>query len=214
VASDAGEFVQSSYVKTAETASSTLGTAGSTLEGLLDKGKTLAGNVVDKISDNEYVQKAGDVAESVGSKVMETGGALVDKASDLSENVGAKVLETTDKTWDKIGEAKDVLAGKAKEVADNLGKKFDETVDKAEAFMAEENAKPKKDFADETLSAGGSLLEGKDDFFSKASKFAEGDYDAFSEGKITVTTPAKTAGQDDHDKDGNEQIDDAIIVEG
>ncbi len=26
-------------------------------------------------------------------------------------------------------------------------------------------------------------------------------------------SPAKTAGQDDHDGDGNEQIDDAIIVE-
>lgn len=56
--------------------------------------------------------------------------------------------------------------------------------------------------------------------FAKASQYADGDYDAFSEGKITINqtetvikTPAKTAGQDDHDGDGNEQIDDAIIVE-
>ena len=62
-------------------------------------------------------------------------------------------------------------------------------------------------------------MEGKDDFFAKASQYADGDYDAFSEGKITVTDntsdkqPSKTAGQDDHDGDGNELIDDAIIVE-
>ena len=121
----------------------------------------------------------------------------------------------------KIGEAKDALAEKAKDVAEQVGKKFDETVEKAEKFLAEEDAIPKKEFADETLTTGGGLLEGKDDFFSKASQYAEGNYDAFSEGKITVTNPeasaskkpAKAAGQDDHDGDGNEQIDDAIIVQ-
>jgi hypothetical protein len=88
-------------------------------------------------------------------------------------------------------------------------------------FWPKKTPNLKKEFADETLTTGGGLLEGKDDFFSKASQYAEGNYDAFSEGKITVTNPeasaskkpAKAAGQDDHDGDGNEQIDDAIIVQ-
>ena len=63
-------------------------------------------------------------------------------------------------------------------------------------------------------------MEGSDDFFDKASKFADGDYDSFSEGKIeisenvTATPPkeiSKAAGFTDHDGDGNEMIDDAII---
>jgi hypothetical protein len=153
---------------------------------------------------------------------METGGALASKAADISENVGSKVLDSSDKAWDKISDVKDALAAKAKDVTEQIGKKFDETVDKAEKFLAEEDAKPKKEFADKTLTTGGDLLESKDDFFAKASQYADGKYDAFNEGKITVTNPnpsdakkpAKTAGQDDHDGDGNEQIDDAIIVEG
>jgi hypothetical protein len=219
-AEDVGEFVQSSYEKTTAATSSTVETAGNTFGNILDKTKDAANNVIDKISENEMVKKAGDVVENVGAKVMATGEVLADKAADISENVGAKVLESSDKAWDKIGEAKDVLAEKAKDVAAQIGQKFDATVDKAEAFLAEEDAKPKKDFADETLTTGGDLLAGKDDFFAKASQYAEGDYDAFSEGKITITqtekvekSPAKTAGQDDHDGDGNEQIDDAIIVE-
>ena len=158
------------------------------------------------------------MAENVGAKVMATGATIADKAADISENVGAKVLETTGNTMDKLGDAKDFIADKARDVAAQVGQKFDETVEKAESFLAEENAKPKKEFSDETLTTGDDLLAGKDDFFAKADQYAKGDYDAFSEGKITITqaepkAPAKTAGQDDLDGDGNEQIDDAIIIQ-
>jgi len=137
--------------------------------------------------------------------------------ADVSENVGAKVLETSDKAMDKLSDAKDFISEKAKDVASQVSKKFDETVEKAETFMAEENAKPKKEFADETLTTGDDLLASKDDFFAKADQFSKGNYNAFSEGKITIEkiepkSPAKTAGQEDLDGDGNEQIDDAIIV--
>ena len=210
----ASEFVESTHVKAENKVEVET-------ESFLDKTKNMADNLMDKISENELVQKAGQVAENLGSKVMATGAVVAEKAGEISENVGAKVLDASDKTWDKLSDAKDVLTEKAKEVAENIGKKFDETVDKAEKFLAEEDAKPKKEFADETLTTGGSLMEGKDDFFAKASQYADGDYDAFSEGKITVTNPspsefknpAKSAGQEDHDGDGNEQIDDAIIVD-
>lgn len=212
------EFVESSYVAPENVNSQN---PESDQPGFLDKTQHMAEKLVDNISENEMVQKATKMAENIGSKVMETGAVVAEKAGEISENVGAKVIEASDKTWDKISEAKDVISEKAKEVAESLGKKFDETVEKAEKYLAEEESKPKKEFSDETLDAGGSLLENKDDFFSKAAQYADGNYDAFSEGKITVSdmggdktkTPAKTAGQDDHDGDGNEQIDDAIIVE-
>lgn len=214
------EFVKSSYNKTPETTSDGLEVVGSTFENIIDKSKAVANDVVGKISENEIIKKAGEMAENVGAKVIAGGEILTEKAAEISENVGAKVLDASDKAWDKLGDAKDVLTEKAKDIAEQISQKFDATVEKAEAFIAEENAKPKKEFADETLTTGGDLLSSKDDFFAKASQYADGDYDAFSEGKITINqtenvakTPAKTAGQDDHDGDGNEQIDDAIIIE-
>jgi hypothetical protein len=69
-----------------------------------------------------------------------------------------------------------------------------------------------------------SLLEGKDDFFEKAKRFAEGDYR--NEGKKTGDMKmeknpdykpkkdgGKATGFDDLDGDGDEIIDDAIIEE-
>ncbi|HLO56483.1 MAG TPA: hypothetical protein VK169_19460 [Saprospiraceae bacterium] len=202
------EFVESTKTTAQEEISPV---AESAQTSFIDKTIDKANDVIIKIGENEMVQKAGHLAEEVGAKVMEKGEVVLEKAGEISEKVGAKVLDASDKAWDKIGDAKDVFAEKAREVADAIGKKFDETVEKAEAFMAEEDAKPKKEFADETLTTGGSLLDTKDDFFSKASQYADGDYDAFSEGKITVSkTPQR--GQDDHDGDGDPQIDDAIII--
>ena len=190
-------------------------------DSFIDKAMDTAIQAKDSLAENEWVQKAGDMAENVGSKVLETGKDALDKAGEISENVGAKVMEASDKTWDKISEVKDTVADKAKEIADQIGQKLDETVKKAEDYMAEENAKPKQEFSDKDLNVGGSLLKEKDDFFAKADQYAKGDYDSFSEGKITITesketpskTPSKIAGQEDLDGDGNDQIDDAIVVQ-
>lgn len=209
---EAVDTVEEFVVSTAATIQEeTTPVAESTQASFIEKTLDKANDVIIKIGENEMVQKAGHLAEEVGAKVMEKGEVVLEKAGEISEKVGAKVLDASDKAWDKIGDAKDVLAEKAKEVADAIGKKFDETVEKAEAFMAEENAKPKKEFADETLTTGGSLLDAKDDFFSKASQYADGDYDAFSEGKVRVTKMPQR-GQEDHDGDGDPQIDDAIII--
>jgi len=219
-----------------------------------EKTKEFAGAAMDKLGENEYVQKAGeisehvggkilstgeqflekaeDISESVGSKIIHRGSDLMHKASEVSESVGSKVLEASEiatekakaiseQVGEKVLEAKDKLVEKAKEASENIGKKLDDVMDKAQKWEAEEALKPKKEFADETLTTGGDLLENKDDFFSKASQYADGHYDAFSEGKISITQPkpdnkpptSKAAGFDDLDGDGNELIDDAIIVE-
>lgn len=197
-------------------------------EELLEKAK----NKIDELGDKPIFKKAADTSEKVGEKIISTGEKLADKAADISEDVGARILEegreATDKgkeLSEKIGkkafEIKDDLIDKAQDAAEKIGKKLDETMDKAEAWAEAEKKKPKKDFADDDLDASGSLLEEKDDFFSKASKYADGDYDAFSEGQIKIehseeqklkdNTPA--TGFEDLDGDGNEIIDDAIIEE-
>lgn len=183
-----------------DTAGDTLGSLKDTAGDALGSLKDTASKTYDDLADNELVNKAGDFAENVGSKVIETGGDLLDKAGDV----------------------KDDLVEKAKVVTDKMSDKLDETYEKAKAFEAEEALKPKGEFAEDTIDAGGSLLEGTDDFFSKADKYADGDYGAFSEGKTTISKPDNlelpekpavvAAGFEDLDGDGDEIIDDAVVI--
>ena len=189
---------------------------GSANESLTEKTKEFTEKVGEKVLDagEATVEKVKEIAKSVGEKVLEVGGETLEKAKDLSEKVGEKVME-----------AKDVLVEKAKEVAEKLGDKLDETIVKAEAMAEKERNNPKKEFADKPIDLDDSLLDDKDDFFAKADKWADGDHDAFSEGKITINEnveikkssakaakdSAKAAGFTDLDGDGDEIIDDAIL---
>ncbi len=226
-AEKAGDFLKEEGGEYIEKAKNIVTDAGETI---LDKTSDLKDTVMDKssgwvesskssiedigetINENPLVNKMKDFTEGVGEKVMDKGDKLLDKSMSVSEQVGEKVLD-----------AKDQLMDKAKDVSEKVGEKLEATMKKADKWAAEEKLKPKKEFADETLDAGGSLLEDTDDFFSKADKYADGDYDSFSEGKITIEegsidrpkfsegTPA--LGFEDLDGDGNEIIDDAIIDE-
>ena len=179
----------------------------------------------------DLVQKAGELSENIGTRIITEGEALKEKAATFSEQTGAVIMEKgsealekakegAEKLGEKVLDAKDQLMEKAKESAENLGKKMDDLMQKASEWESQEALKPKKEFADDDLNTKGSLLEGKDDFFSKASQYADGHYDSFSEGKLEIienkgksTSPtSKVAGQEDTDGDGDELIDDAIIV--
>lgn len=178
--------------------------------GWMDNSKSALDDIGGKLNESPLVNKMKDITEDVGESVLNKGEEILDKGMTLSESVGEKVLDAKDKFMDKAMDAKEVL-----------GEKLEATMNKADKWAAEEKLKPKKEFADDTLDASGSLLEDTDDFFSKADKFASGEYDSFSEGKITIEegtvekqkfTDGKPAlGFKDLDGDGNELIDDAII---
>lgn len=162
---------------------------------------------IDDLSKNENVQKAADFTEKVGARVLEEGSKIVDKVQDFAENVGEKVLSSSDKLSDSsvdfgdklskgLSKAKEEIVEKAKVAAEAVSNKYDELTEKA-MKAAEEDAKiPKKDFSDETLNTGTSLLEGKDDFFSKAAQYASGKYDAFSDKAQEFVEPIKAKVED------------------
>ncbi len=203
----------------------------------IEKTKSGLEKIGDEIADNPLTQKIGSTTEDIGSKVMDKGGVILEKAGEISENVGEVVMEkgsvlmgkgmdVSEDVGSKVLEAKDIVMEKAGEVKDQLAVKLEDTMQKADEWAANEKANPKPEFAEDTIDASGSLLEGTDDFFSKADKFASGDYGAFSEGKMeldestkSVAAPKKfeelppATGFDDLDGDGNELIDDAIIEE-
>lgn len=199
-----------------------LGTAKEKLSGVVDdisdnsfvqSAKEKMSNIADDLAENPLVQSAQEKAENLGSKILDAGGDAAEKGLEVSESVGEKLLE-----------AKDRVAERAGEVSDKISDKMDETMKKAQAWEAEQaNKPPKGEFAEKDLDAGGSLLDGSDDFFSKADKFGDGDYDAVNEGKVIVDqieeapkdtskTIADLAGFEDSDGDGNPLIDDIDII--
>ena len=124
--------------------------------------------------------KTGEVAENLGSKVLEKGDELYEKGKSggLGEemsNLGDKIL---DKAKDIGGDLKDkgeALVDRANKVAS--GEEELTSLSDTVKEMGEKFNKP-TEFSDKFGydNAKGSLLEGKDDFFDKMSKFADGEY--------------------------------------
>ncbi len=199
-------------------------TQNETLNSGLSKMDELGKSVLEKGS--QTLADLGESAENLGEKLQESGKAAMDKFGEVSEKLGSEILDKGGKLSENVGEkvlqAKDAMVEKANEIGGQMKEKFDETMEKAETFAEEQKNTPDKPFADDTLDASGSLLEGQDDFFAKADQFAKGNYDAVNEGKIEISSDegnlpenpiSKAAGFTDHDGDGNELIDDAIISE-
>lgn len=181
---------------------------------MVQSAKEKMSNIADDLAENPLVQSAQEKAENLGRKILDTGGDAAEKGLEVSESVGEKLLE-----------AKDRVADRAGEISDKISTKMDETMAKAQAWEAEQASKPPVgEFAEKDFNVGDeSLLDGKDDFFSKADKFGDGDYDAINEGKVVVEqieqapkdlskSIADLAGFDDLDGDGNPLVDDADII--
>lgn len=208
------------------------------------------------------VDKTKDLAENIGATVLGTGGDAVDKAKGLAEDVGEKVLDKGGKAFDRVKEvysdAGEKLSQKAKDFYDaaqeDAAKEAQEDmVNQANSVLKEESGIDK--IIDDAKSMGdkiadkaeelktnptigydehkGSLLDGQDDFFAKAERFAEGDYhnqgaqdnrppsdvpEIVTHPDPSTLEPAKEVtgtikGFEDLDGDGDELVDDAIILD-
>ncbi|MFK8006160.1 MAG: hypothetical protein AB8H03_07310 [Saprospiraceae bacterium] len=255
----AGDFKESFSEKASDFVDGAKDVANKTYDSLaenemVNKAGGVAEDVGGKILDagKKFEEKAGSVAENVGGVILDKGGDLLEKGKDLSENIGEKIHD---------------LAGDAMEKANDLGStiqdKTNDLVEKANAAAAKDNLENQideastlgerlenhikgKDILDQKDAPIGydkldeSLLEGKDDFWSKAEKYAEGDYsgkgknetpsaanDIFANteerqkelGEAAEEPPQKEPfkgeikGFTDIDGDGDPLIDDAIIDE-
>ena len=155
---------------------------------LFEKAKDMTSDIM----DSEQMEKAKNFTEDVGGKVLETGGELVDKAKVVAENVGGKVM---------AGSA--VIMGKAQEMADQAGTKMEGIMEQAEAEATKEKMEDSireakglnKDIADKVGydNLDGSLMDGKDDFFAKAEKWAGGDFGSFGPPSEETTSEDATS---------------------
>jgi len=149
-----------------------------------------AENVGGKILDtgSDLADKAGSVAENVGGKLMDTGNELLEKGGELSEKVGGKVMDAADAAMDRAKEIGGDLMDKTNELSDkaeaeaaqyNLDNNIDEASslsDRLEAHVKGQDVMNQKDPKMGYENLEGSMLDGKDDFFSKAAKYADGNY--------------------------------------
>ena len=179
-------------------------------------------------------EKLGDVAENVGGAAMAAGGTLAGRLKNVANDLGAKGKNVFDDAQraasEEAAKAKagtddvfDDIARQANSATADMGDAMDDLTAKANAMGNDAAARADK--------LGTSELADKDDFFTKANRYAEGDYDM--DGKIggrpthppapgTITIgenpdyvkPESTgtiAGFEDLDGDGDELIDDAIL---
>ncbi len=208
-----------------------------------DKFDDLFDKVGDKASEglSTVKEKASDTSESLGlDRMKDTGRKILEDGSEFAANAGEKIEEATDKivdasdkAWEKIAETSSNLYDKAKEkaeiIGDKIGDKMDDMLEKAEKLKQEEAIEDAKhptgiyEGPSHNEKLEGSLLDGTDDFFSKAEAFADGNYEKASEGKMTIERvelppdekddDAPVAGFIDRDGDGDEITDDAIVVD-
>lgn len=195
---------------------------------LAEKAGNIAENVGGKIIETStpYVEKAGDVAESVGGTILEKGSNAIDKAKDLGNSMMEKTNELMEKAnAEAAKESLDSQIDEAKSWSDKL-----EDHVKGDNVMDQKNPKIGYDNLDK------SLLDDKDDFWSKAEKYADGDYSGTGGSETPVDDNDLFAntqerqkqleestekepfqgdikGFTDTDGDGDPLIDDAIIDE-
>lgn len=184
-----------------------------------------------KIADGEHVKKAGQFIERTGEQVIDTADKLwkdvksageqiaqsetAKKAGELAEELGSKILDGAQKTWESI-----------KEKAENLSEKLHEAQEKSadpasDPFKKYSKSHEETSHLDELKKNSGF---GSGSFFDKASKFADGDYDAVRGDRLDTNIDKPSAepkawqggeipGFEDRDGDGDPLIDDAEIID-
>ncbi len=203
-------------------------------EDIRHKAETLSNRMEDKIHEefekvNSASERIKDSTEAIGESILTGAADMLERlrhgATTLSDNLEKKSEEIQKKAtsylYDK-DESGQSLVDKAKVNLDNLKLKWQNTIDKAQQAARDHQNKKDKPYQPETddkAKLKKSELDDKDEFWRKAEAFAAGDYDRVKEVKLEMTdevSSAKTSstapGFIDEDGDGNEIIDDAIVI--
>jgi len=160
----------------------------------------------------------------MGHTLLDKSGEAMDKFGELSEKVGGQLMDKGGDLWAKARKAGEELMEKAnEEAAREDGKDLDDLTKEAKDLNEdlEENLKKEdRTFMDSSEDLKKSELGKHDDFFTRAQRYAEGDYHNEGEGHMRINKDpdykkedkqGRTHGFKDNDGDGDDVIDDAII---
>ena len=206
---------------------------------IVDRVKDKATDLKEKITESDVFDKVKTTTEDIGKKVIDTGKKIGQEVQETispsskiksdnpvlkeASDTEASANEFVDNIKEKAADFKDEMVEKAKNTIGNIDDKIDEISAKADEMKKMEASKP--EFKKMPDQLGKSELEGKDDFFAKASAYADGNYSGVADDPIiervelpvedtTVSADDPLPGFEDRDGDGNELVDDAIIDEG
>ncbi len=211
----------------------------------MNKAKNVAEDVGGKVIEaaGPMIEKTKGVAEDIGGKVMDVGGDAMERFKEVGEDVGKKAKGFFDEAQEAAArEAKGLDPFEGPDAVDQANAKIakdgnmEDMVQKAKDLADRMDAKVKErragfSEAPRIEDNDKSLLDGKDDFFAKADRFARGDYHnegekpASEEMKI-ITDPAPEEINIDKNQlndllgsapppapEVNDLIDDAIVLE-
>jgi polyhydroxyalkanoate synthesis regulator phasin len=242
-AKKAEDFIEEKAEKLGDAAADTRERTEELFEQLEEKAADVWASLDRKSTENEAGSQPPPDAEDapeedsghsrVRDAMSEAAGEAWEATQELSEKVGKEVLEKGSELWEKTKEVSEELGekllDKGEEVYERGRAYLDKMSEKAEAAAREEEAmrqdpygyKQQAQESEQRAESAGSesLLDGMDDFFDKASRFADGDYhntgkarpmgnEEPEEGK---ENKGRVKGFEDLDGDGDELIDDAIL---
>ena len=144
------------------------------------------------ISVTDKLKNFKDKASDFYSKAQEEGDKGTGTDSAIFDQLNKKATSTYDNVSGLAGTGANEMFEKANDFLGDTSKGVDRTVDNIS-----DAAKTAQDGVDEirTTGASGGLLGGMDDFFSKADRFAKGDYN--NTGKKTTEEEPKEGDEDD-----------------
>jgi len=154
-------------------------------------------------------QKFMAISERVGEELFQQGGKAFDKAKVLGRQWLEKANELAEKSQEADKSELEEMLRQAHDMGEKLERQVQETRDR---------------FAGRETGDSDSLLDDKDDFFTRAERFAKGDYHNQGQrqrhGELEISkdpdyeapkSEGTVAGFEDLDGDGDEIIDDAIL---
>ncbi len=133
----------------------------------LKKTASIAGASVAAAS-GEALDKAGDFAEGIGKKVMETGGGMAEKFGGTAEKVGGTILGNSEKAMDKAADFTENVGKKVMETGSNMADKFGETAEDVGEAIFEKGGEALEKAKGFATNIGSKILGAKDELFAKA----------------------------------------------
>ncbi|MEM9884992.1 MAG: hypothetical protein AAF849_03805 [Bacteroidota bacterium] len=214
-------------------------------EGFWEKTKSVAEELGGEIIEKSQMAKqaAQTMADQASEKVKATQEDLANKmdesyhkTEDMADDILDSVFQPENTSKEHKMEESTPLAEQAKQETEDNDSIFDQLMNKAEDLSDKLKEKVGEDKAYEPEmgydNAKGSLLDGQDDFFERAKRFADGDYHNTGStpskkpdakvGDVEIrqnpdyqkpVNEGKVKGFEDLDGDGDEIIDDAIILD-
>jgi len=190
---------------------------------LWDKTRDKAKDIASDIKESELYQRTSEAAGKLGDTVLDTGEKFYGKTKEFMEGPGKEMADKAKEISEEVGEkilaAGKTVIDKARDLLEEAGDKLEQTMKKADESAAEEKSMPKSEWAEKPVDLKTSTLEGKDSFFEKAARYADGDFKKDVEiippapQNDKKIVPVELPDTEDKDQDGDPLIDDAEVVD-